>query len=258
VHELLGAAIAFALAVITAPVGVSGAVLLLPVQIGLLGVPSPSVTPTNLLYNVFATPGGLWRYRQEGRLRGPLARTLLQGTLPGVLVGVVVRVELLSGPRAFQLVIACVLGPLGAWLALSPAPRRDRGAPPAPGVALRVLAFAVGVVGGVYGIGGGSILAPLLLTAGYSVIEIAGPALLSTFVTSVVGIVAFEALALHHGGGETIAPDWSIGIAVGLGGLAGSYTGARLQSRLPEAALRRLLGVLALAIALRSLWVALS
>jgi uncharacterized protein len=44
-------------AALTTPVGVSGAVFLLPVQLSVLGVPSPSVTPTNLLFNVVATPG---------------------------------------------------------------------------------------------------------------------------------------------------------------------------------------------------------
>jgi hypothetical protein len=34
---------------VTTPLGVSGAVLLLPVQLSILGVPSPAVTPTNLL-----------------------------------------------------------------------------------------------------------------------------------------------------------------------------------------------------------------
>ena len=62
----LGAAIAFAIAQVTTPAGVSGAVLLLPVQISILNVPSPGVTPTNLLYNVIATPGGLWRYWRTG------------------------------------------------------------------------------------------------------------------------------------------------------------------------------------------------
>jgi hypothetical protein len=38
-----------------------------------LGVPSPAVTPTNLLYNVFSTPGGLMRFAREGCLRGPLS-----------------------------------------------------------------------------------------------------------------------------------------------------------------------------------------
>lgn len=45
------------ISVVTAPVGVSGAVFLLPVQLSLFGVPSPAVTPTNLLYNVVAARG---------------------------------------------------------------------------------------------------------------------------------------------------------------------------------------------------------
>jgi len=52
----------FVVATVTTPAGVSGAVLLLPVQVSLLGIPSPSVTPTNLLYNLFATPSGVLRY----------------------------------------------------------------------------------------------------------------------------------------------------------------------------------------------------
>lgn len=35
------------ISVLTTPVGVSGAVFLLPVQLDLLAVPSPRVTPTN-------------------------------------------------------------------------------------------------------------------------------------------------------------------------------------------------------------------
>ncbi len=52
--------------VITAPVGRSGAVFLLPAQSDRLRVPSPAVTPTNLLFNVAATPGASWRYRRAG------------------------------------------------------------------------------------------------------------------------------------------------------------------------------------------------
>jgi hypothetical protein len=52
--------------VITALVGRSGAVSLLPAQSDLLRVPSPAVTPTNLLFNVVATPGASWRYRRAG------------------------------------------------------------------------------------------------------------------------------------------------------------------------------------------------
>jgi uncharacterized membrane protein YfcA len=66
----LGALIAFAVAVLTTPVGVSGAVFLVPVQVSVLHTPSPAVTPTNLLYNLIAIPGALLRFHREGRLAG--------------------------------------------------------------------------------------------------------------------------------------------------------------------------------------------
>jgi uncharacterized membrane protein YfcA len=113
---LCGFAAGFALALITTPVGVSGAVFLLPVQLDLLRVPSPSVTPTNLLFNVVATPGSLLRYRQQKQLGGTLTRRLVGGTLPGVILGAVVRVHLVPGAHLFRLLLAVLLLPLGAWL----------------------------------------------------------------------------------------------------------------------------------------------
>ena len=50
-----------------------------------------------------------------------------------------------------------------------------------------------------------------------------------------------------------MAPDWPTGIALGVGGLAGGYTGARIQSRLPDTLIRRLMGVLVVAIGARYL-----
>jgi len=84
-----------------------------------LGTPSPAVTPTNLLYNVVATPGALYRYWRQHQTGGRLALVLIAGTLPGVIAGSVIRVELLPGPRVFDLVVAAVLVPLGIWLALT-------------------------------------------------------------------------------------------------------------------------------------------
>ena len=167
--EVVALVAAYVIAVLATPAGISGAVLLLPFQVSVLGTPSPAVTPTNLLYNVVATPGALYRYWRQGQTGGRLALLLIAGTLPGVVAGSVIRVELLPGARVFDLVVAAVLTPLGAWLALSRAPRpRDADRPgrgiPAP--VLVVLAAAVGCVGGIYGIGGGSILAPVLIASG--------------------------------------------------------------------------------------------
>src|SRR6202451_675675 len=97
--EIVALAAAYAIAVLATPAGVSGAVLLLPFQVSVLGTPSPAVTPTNLLYNVIATPGALFRYWRQGQAGGRLAVLLIAGTLPGVIAGSVIRVELLPGPH---------------------------------------------------------------------------------------------------------------------------------------------------------------
>ena len=55
-----------------------------------------------------------------------------------------------------------------------------------------------------------------------------------------------------------LAPDWILGLFLGAGGLVGGYIGASLQSRVPEQALRRVLGLLALALGARYLIVGLS
>ncbi|MEV4949232.1 sulfite exporter TauE/SafE family protein [Streptomyces sp. NPDC053755] len=245
-----GLAAGLLIALVTAPVGVSGAVFLLPVQLSVLGVPNPAVTPTNLLYNVVAGPGALWRYRRDGALRGGLARRLVVGTLPGVVAGAAIRVYALPGPGVFRLLIACLLLPLGLWLCartLLPrsAGRPASGAEPSP-ASLTLLALAVGVVGGIYGIGGGSLLGPVLAARGLPMARVAPAALATTFATSVVGAATFALLSLVSSG--DIAPDWWLGLACGAGGLIGGYLGARLQPRVPETALRLLLGTLAAAV----------
>jgi uncharacterized protein len=65
-------------------------------------------------------------------------------------------------------------------------------------------------------------------------------------VTSVAGVITFTILSGQEPG--SVAPNWPTGIALGIGGLAGAYTGARLQSRLPDVLIRRLIGILVIAI----------
>ena len=253
--EVVALAAAYVVAVLATPAGISGAVLLLPFQVSVLGTPSPAVTPTNLLYNVVATPGALYRYWRQHQTGGRLALILIAGTLPGVIAGSVIRVELLPSPHVFDFVVAAVLLSLGVWLALTrpsspPDPERPARLIPVP--VLVILAAAVGCVGGIYGIGGGSILAPILIGSGRRPAEVAPAALASTFVTSVAGVVTFMILSIHHHG--SVSPDWPTGLALGIGGLAGAYTGAQIQRRLPDVLIRRVMGILVVAIGARYLW----
>ena len=240
-RDLVALLAGFVLATVTTPVGVSGAVFLLPVQLSVLGVPNPRVTPTNLLYNVVAGPGGLLRFRRIGTYDGGLARLLLAGSVPGVVIGAVTRVYVAADPDVFRLVAAAVLLPVGVMIL-----RRPRGLRRLAPSTIRALAFVVGIAGGIYGVGGGSLLGPVLVGTGMTVAAVAPAALLSTWVTSIVGVATYAVVALDAPG--TVSPDWSLGIAAGLGGLVGGWLGASLQIRVPERWLRTLLGVVALSL----------
>lgn len=242
----LAFALAMVISVLTVPAGVSGAVFLLPAQLSLLGTPSPAVTPTNLLYNVVATPGALLRFRSRGQLDRTLVAPMMVGAFPGVAVGAVLRTTIVSGAGVFRVLVGLLLVALGARLVHRVSHERSTHRLDRPRALLVLLGLLTGIIGGLYGIGGGSLLAPILATMGFALAEVAPAALMTTLGTSVVGVLAFAGLVAF--GYENAAPDWGTGLTLGLGGLVGGYLGARLQPHLREATIRRLLGVLALVI----------
>lgn len=104
-----------------------------------------------------------------------------------------------------------------------------------------LLSFIVGIVGGIYGIGGGSIIAPFFITFfGLPVYIVAGAALMGTFVTSVAGVAFYQAIAPFYPH-ISVAPDWLLGILFGVGGMAGMYLGARCQKFVPARAIKWML-----------------
>jgi len=104
------------------------------------------------------------------------------------------------------------------------------------------LAFIVGIVGGVYGIGGGSIIAPFLITFfKLPVYAIAGAVLLGTFASSVAGVAFYSIIPLN---GEVAPPDWMLGILFGAGGLLGMYFGAKMQKYVSEKWIKLILGII--------------
>jgi uncharacterized protein len=103
------------------------------------------------------------------------------------------------------------------------------------------LSFIVGIVGGIYGIGGGAIIAPFFVTFfGLPVYTVAGAALMGTFVTSVAGVAFYQGLAPFYPG-MSIAPDWLLGLLFGVGGMAGMYMGARFQKFVPAGVIKWML-----------------
>jgi len=111
----------------------------------------------------------------------------------------------------------------------------------------------VGIVGGTYGIGGGSIIAPFLVAFfGLPVYTIAGATLMATFVTSIVGVAFYTGIApLFAHTGLAISPDWMLGALFGAGGFLGTYCGARLQKYLPAKIIKIILVITLTFIAIR-------
>lgn len=104
------------------------------------------------------------------------------------------------------------------------------------------LSFIVGIIGGVYGIGGGAIIAPFFVSVfGLPVYTVAGAALMGTFITSIAGVAFYQAIAPYYPN-LSVAPDLLLGLLFGLGGMAGMYLGARCQKFVPAKGIKWMLG----------------
>lgn len=112
------------------------------------------------------------------------------------------------------------------------------------------LALVVGVIGGAYGIGGGSIIAPFCVAVfRLPVYTIAGAALMGTFITSVAGGIFFSLIPAS--GGMSAMPDWPLGILFGIGGFVGMYLGARVQKFVPQKFIKAMLGIVIVFLAVK-------
>lgn len=117
-------------------------------------------------------------------------------------------------------------------------------------IGMFVLALIVGIIGGAYGIGGGSIIAPFCVAVFHlPVYTIAGAALMGTFITSVAGAIFFSVIPATHG--VSAMPDWPLGILFGIGGLVGMYFGARFQKFVSQSFIKLILGIVIVFIAVR-------
>ena len=272
---LLPPLVAFVISFFASMAGITGAFLILPFQMSVLGFTAPSVSATNLLYNVVGTPGGILRYMREGRMVWPLALAITLGSLPGVIAGYYIRVRFLPDPRAFKLFVGIILFYIGVRVIRKILQKEGERAAGQTGdftisnvscsltrmgfdfqarrvefslAAIVALALAVGVIGGIYGIGGGAIIAPFCVAfLNIPVHTVAGAAIFGTFVTSVVGVAVYSLVPLYNG--QPAPPDWLLGVLFGLGGLLGMYLGASCQKYVPEKIIQGVLGLIIFSVA---------
>ncbi|HTY24662.1 MAG TPA: TSUP family transporter [Desulfomonilaceae bacterium] len=291
VPPLVGLIISF----FTSMGGLSGAFLILPFQVSVLGFTSPAVTPTNLVFNIVGIPSGVYRYFSEGRMNWPLAWNIAAGTFPGLFLGMIIRIVYLPDPRPFKLFAGLVLLYIGVRMlhqiivggggqesaakiaearmrekAAECAKRKDAVASRSPAMCtlswslsrteyeffgerfsfhttgLFFLSLVVGLIGGIYGIGGGAMIVPFIVTFFHLPVHtIAGAALMGTCVTSIFGVIFYSLIGPHFAAlGESVSPDWALGFLFGIGGAVGMYLGAAAQKYVRAAVIRPALAIL--------------
>ncbi|MBN1341722.1 MAG: sulfite exporter TauE/SafE family protein [Phycisphaerae bacterium] len=279
---LLPPLVMFVISSLTSMGGLSGAFVLLPFQMSVLGYTAPGVSGTNFVYNVVSIPLGVYRHIREGRLAWPLLALLTLGTVPGIAAGYYIRVTYLPRPEHFKVFVGLVLGYMGVRLFYGVAAELlGRSARKAGGgfkgsdritggrlgwrsasvdfqgqtyrfgtAPLLALSLVVGVVGGAYGIGGGAIMAPFCISVlNLPVYVVSGAALFSTWISSVAAAICY---GLAPGGHvEDASPDWLLGGLFGLGGMAGIYFGSYLQRWVPTLVIRLIIGGALMLIAAR-------
>ncbi len=253
---------------IVSPAGVSGAFILLPLQISFFNYTSPGVSATNFIYNIVSIPLGIARHIKTKTLSWNLFFLLLGGTLPGIFLGYYIRIVYLPTPQKFKIFVACVLLFLGvktlisAWKETHKSINRERLLIKKELLSVfrgeiilknsKIYTFSplcivfasliVGVIGGAYGIGGGALMAPFLI----SVLNLppmitSGATLFSTWCTSVVAAL-FYAFGPKFGTSINSAPDLLLGTLFGIGGMIGIFLGTKLRSYMSDRWIKIILG----------------
>jgi uncharacterized membrane protein YfcA len=106
---------------------------------------------------------------------------------------------------------------------------------------LAVIGTAAGAFSGLLGVGGGSIMVPLLIVwLGYGEREATGTSLMAIVVIATVGVI------LYGFYGRVDPPNAAL---VGLPAIGGALAGTALQQRIPERAISVLFALLLIAVA---------
>jgi len=233
--------------VFSALFGVGGGIVTVPLLIALAAVPARVATGTSLAAIVVTALAGTILYGLEGELQ--LGYALLVGlpAVAGVLAGTSVQQRL--PVRTLALGFAALIAALGLWLLLA----GDEGAAVGGAVDLDALTvaaaiaagLAAGVLAGLFGVGGGILFVPALVALGLGQLEAEATSLLAVLPTVLVG--AWR----QHGYGN-VRP--RAALVIGVASIAGVWAGVALATATDELLLRRLFGVLLLAVAAQLAW----
>lgn len=238
--------------------GVGGGLILVPVLVHLFGIldVDDAVRMHLAVGTSLATiiPTSIASFRAH-HVRGGIDIAVLRTWAPWVAAGVVAGVFTASevSGKSLSNVFAVMAVGVAAYMAFGSAEARVAAALPA-GAAKAIIAFAIGGLATLMGIGGGALMVPTMSLCGYPIKRAIGTAAAMGFVIAVPGTLGF----VLAGWNSPMLPPWSVGyvnllalaVIVSASVLAAPH-GAALAHRMDVRALRRVFAVFLVLVAFK-------
>jgi uncharacterized membrane protein YfcA len=230
---VLAAALGLAIGLVVGSVGGGGAILALPVLVYVLGEPVGPAATSSLIVVAIAAAVGAGSLAVRGQVCWRLAAGFAGPAALGALLGTVAATAVSAKLLVLAFVPVMLLASFATWQRAGSHPgAAERDCPRPPLAHLLLAGFAVGLLTGFFGVGGGFMIVPVLTLwfgAGFRR-AVATSLVIITF----TGLVA---LAGHLVAGSGI--DLGVTAALAVPTALGAFVGARLSARLPAAALGR-------------------
>jgi uncharacterized membrane protein YfcA len=240
--ELLLVPLGAAIGMLVAAFGAGGSLVTLPVLVGVLGLTPFAATTASLIITGTTAATGLITPARAGRVAWRVGLLLAALGIPAawlgarwaadaepalLLAGFAVLVLAAAVGMAAQRTKTDVTDRIAGRILRCPAWTWCRAAELARWI---VLAAVVGLLTGIFGVGGGFIVVPaLVIIVGLAPHTAVGTSLLVIALNSVVGLAARWGAPV----------DWAVVLPLATGGAIGAVLGARWTARLPERQLRR-------------------
>lgn len=223
--------------------GIGGGIVMIPLLMYGAGLPVKLVTGISMAQAFFATASGLLIHRRNRTVDVRLGSALGAAGVVGGLIGSLGSSSSLVSPRAllalYMLLVAIALG----LLIFAPRSEKPKDKPVKLWQAFP-LGLAVGIMAGMLGVGGGFIMTPLMI----SVLRIPTKVAVGTSLLMILP-TTFSGAAGKIATGQF---DPAIAAAVIAGSIIGAQFGGRANSRVSPRAIRSTLGLLLIAIMIRT------
>jgi uncharacterized membrane protein YfcA len=223
---------------ISGMLGLGGGIILMPLLLILL---SGEVAPANLVHTAVGTSIAIMaisslinvtQHMQLNTIDMKIIKKVLPGSIFGVLVGTTLGLLISAGHIKLLMGLLLVVLALSMFMPVSI--KRQEGT--TNKLKLFFVGFVVGAPSALLGIGGGSIMGPVLNYFGFDIKKIVGTIAFNTFVTASIALVSLifiEVIHLHNLVGVAQAVDWKVVLIIVPLGLVGVYLGGFLMKKMP-------------------------